>query len=128
MKKVLIAEDDALLATILKERFETEGFEVKTVSNGESAISETLSWQPDLLMLDVLMPSKNGFEVLEVIKGKAEVGHMRTIVITNLGDDESMKKAGAFGVADFFVKALTTPEEISARAHQLLADELGAVH
>ena len=94
MKKILIAEDEEVLLNVLKDRFEAEGWEVTTARDGEEAVESIKKIRPDLVLLDLLMPKKDGFEVLKEIRGDPEFKTLPIIVVlSNLGSDEDIKKA-----------------------------------
>ncbi len=113
MKKILIAEDEEVLLNVLKDRFEAEGWEVTTAKDGEEAIESIKKSQPDLVLLDLLMPKKDGFEVLKEVKSNPEYKNLPIIIVlSNLGSDEDIKKALALGANDYFVKTQHPMSEI----------------
>jgi DNA-binding response OmpR family regulator len=67
-KKILLVEDDDALASVYQTRLQAEGFDIKRVPNGEEALSTTLSYKPDLILLDVMMPKVSGFDVLDILR------------------------------------------------------------
>jgi len=119
-KKVLVAEDDALLSSLLVKRLQEEGFDARAAFDGDAAIAQVKEWKPDLLLLDILMPNKNGYEVLEALRADEATKDTRVIVVSNLGTQEDIDKAKLLGVAEFITKAETTPGAIAARAQELL--------
>lgn len=117
MKKILIAEDEEVLLNVLKDRFEAEGWEVITARDGEEAVGAIRKFRPDLVLLDLLMPKKDGFEVLKEIRGDPEFKTLPIIVVlSNLGSDEDIKKALALGANDYFVKTQHPMSEIVEKA------------
>ena len=117
MKKILIAEDEEVLLNVLKDRFEAEGWEVTTARDGEEAVESIKKIRPDLVLLDLLMPKKDGFEVLKEIRGDQEFKTLPIIVVlSNLGSDEDIKKALALGANDYFVKTQHPMSEIVEKA------------
>ena len=117
MKKILIAEDEEVLLNVLKDRFEAEGWEVTTARDGEEAVESIKKIRPDLVLLDLLMPKKDGFEVLKEIRGDPEFKTLPIIVVlSNLGSDEDIKKALALGANDYFVKTQHPMSEIVEKA------------
>ena len=103
--KILIVEDEKALILVLQEKLAKLGFDVKIVSNGEDALSGMKKDKFDLVLLDLLLPKKNGFEVLEEMKSDPELTNVPVIVLSNLGEDEDIKRAVSLGVRDYFVKA-----------------------
>lgn len=116
MKKILIAEDEDILLNVLKDRFEAEGWEVSIAKNGEEAMIAINKASFDLVLLDLLMPKKDGFEVLKEVKGNPELKNLPIIVLSNLGGDEDIKKAMALGANDYYVKTQHPMSEIVEKA------------
>ncbi len=112
MKKILIAEDEEILLNVLKDRFETEGWNVSIAKDGEETIETIKNSKFDLILLDLLMPKKDGFEVLREIKSNPELKNLPIIVLSNLGGDDDIKKALALGADDYFVKTQHPMSEI----------------
>ena len=106
--KILIAEDDEILGRVLKEEFEAEGYNVILVVNGSDAIKELKKdglKDIDLVLLDLLMPVVDGFQVLEELQKNQALGSVSVIVLSNLGQDEEIKRAIKLGAMDYFVKS-----------------------
>lgn len=121
MAKVLVAEDDALLSSFMVKRLREEGYDVKASFDGAAALEEVKKWQPDLLLLDILMPIKDGYAVLQEIRGDPSVAGTRVMVVSNLsGDEQNLAKAKGFGVLEFVEKANTTPSLIAEKVTGIL--------
>lgn len=118
--KVLVAEDDELLSSLLVGRLQGAGYETHAAYDGSAAIAEAKKWQPDLLILDLLMPVKSGYDVLEAIRADAGLAPMRVIVVSNLSANDDVDKARKYGVIAFLVKANTTPGEITEKVKSIL--------
>ena len=116
MKKVLIAEDEEVLMNVLKDRFESEGWKVDVAKDGQEAIDAITKNSHDLLLLDLLMPKKDGFEVLREVRGNPEQKGLHIIVLSNLGGDEDIKKALELGANDYYVKTQHPMSEIVDKA------------
>ena len=120
MKKILIAEDEETLLNVLKDRFEGEGWTVATAKDGVEAMEQIEKASKrtmfDLVLLDLLMPKKDGFEVLEEIRDNQELRDLPVIVLSNLGGDEDIKKALALGANDYYVKTQHPMSEIVEKA------------
>jgi DNA-binding response OmpR family regulator len=124
MKKILIAEDEEVLLNVLKDRFEDNDWNVTAVNDGEQAIKKLDKAGRDgfdLLVLDLLMPKKDGFEVLEEIKKNAELIDLPIIVLSNLGGDDDIKKAMKLGADDYYVKTQHPVSEIIEKAEKFVA-------
>ena len=83
-KKILLVEDDASLAAVYRARLELEGFDIKEVHNGEDALSAAVSYRPDLILLDVMMPKISGFDVLDILRNTPDTTNVRVIMLTAL--------------------------------------------
>jgi len=117
--KILIAEDEDALRNVLKDRFESEDWEVSTAKDGEEAIGLISKNSFDLVLLDLLMPKKDGFEVLKKVRKDPELKNLPIIVLSNLGGDEDIKKALALGANDYFVKTQHPMSEVVEKVNAL---------
>lgn len=104
-KSVLIVEDDQFISKAFKETFEAEGFVVKVAFNGEEALSILRKFMPDIILLDLVMPVKNGFEVLKDVKRQDRLSKIPIIVATNLGEEQYIVKAKEMGANDYILKS-----------------------
>lgn len=118
MKQILIVEDEEILLNVLKDRFEAEGWKVMTAVNGEEAIEAIKKSPFDLVLLDLIMPKKDGFEVLKEVRSNPELKLLPIIVLSNLGGDEDIKKALSSGANDYFVKTQHPMSEVVEKAKQ----------
>lgn len=104
-KKILLVEDDTALATVYQSRLELEGFDVERVTNGEEALSKVVEYQPDLIVLDVMMPKINGFDVLDILRNTPETTNVRVIMLTALSQPKDKERAAELGADDYLVKS-----------------------
>jgi DNA-binding response OmpR family regulator len=104
-KRILLVEDDAALAGVYQARLELEGFEVSQVNNGEDALSAALSFKPDIILLDAMMPKISGFDVLDILRNTPETINIRVIMLTALSQPKDKERAEALGVDDYLVKS-----------------------
>lgn len=102
--KVVIVEDEEILLKVLKEKFEKAGFDVAVAIDGVQAIPVIKKSNPDIILLDLVLPQKHGFEVLQNLKASSELKTIPIIVLSNLGQDEDIKKALQMGAEDYIVK------------------------
>ena len=119
-KRILLAEDEQFLARTYKNKLEVENFEVILASDGEEAINKIRSEKPDLVLLDLMMPLKSGFEVLQEIKADDSVKHIPIIVASNLGQQSDIDEAKGLGAIDFIVKSNVSLKEMAAKVKQHL--------
>ncbi len=110
--KLLIVEDEKELAEVLRMEFESQDFSVEVAVDGEDALSKLKSYVPNLILLDLLLPKKDGFEVLETIKANRKLKNIPVIILSNLGQDEEIKRGLDLGAKDYFVKAQHPVKEI----------------
>ena len=117
MKTVLLVEDDKFLSTLLKNRLEKEGFSVVHAVNGEEAINilRANPAKPNLVLLDIILPKKNGFEVLEEIKLDLELKALPIIIISNLGQDDDLSRGKELGALQYYVKAQTSIDDLISK-------------
>jgi DNA-binding response OmpR family regulator len=114
-KKILIVEDDNGLAQVYETRLIAEGFTTRRVSNGEEALSAAQTFRPDLIMLDVMMPRINGFDVLDILRNTNEVANTKVIMLTALGRPEDIEQAKQYGITDYLIKSQVTMSEVVAK-------------
>ncbi len=104
-KKILLVEDDEALSAVYKSRLEIEGFEVKSVYNGEEALSAAIDFRPDLVLLDAMMPKISGFDVLDILRNTPETADVRVVMLTALSQPKDKERAETLGVDDYLVKS-----------------------
>src|SRR4030043_1230607 len=97
MKKILIIEDEELIYSLLEKRLKQEGFEVAVAKNGQEGIDKMKQKKPDLILLDIIMPKKNGFEVMEEMKEDSALKNIPIIIISNSGQPVELDRANALG-------------------------------
>ncbi len=114
-KKILLVEDDDSLASTYLTRLQLEGFTVKRVANGEEALQTTLDFKPDLILLDVMMPKVNGFDVLDILKNTPEIANIKVIMLTALSQQADKDRAEALGVDDYLVKSQVVISDVMSR-------------
>ncbi len=97
-----------------------EGLETITAQDGLEGIAQAKKAKPDLILLDVMLPKMDGFRVLEEMQKIKELAKTPIILLTNLGQDEDIKKGKEHGAVDYLVKASTTPAQIAAKVKEVL--------
>lgn len=118
--KVLIVDDDAFLSGIYATKLELEGFQVATARDGEEGLKAAMREKPDLILLDVLMPKLDGFEVLKRLKADADTKPIPVIMLTNLGQKEDIEKGLQDGAVDYLIKAHFVPAEAVDKIKKVL--------
>jgi len=114
-KKILLVEDDQALAAVYKSRLELEGFDVNHVGNGEDALSTTVEYKPDLILLDAMMPKINGFDVLDILRNTPETTNIRVIMLTALSQAKDKERAKELGADDYLVKSQVVISDVVER-------------
>jgi DNA-binding response OmpR family regulator len=114
-KKILLVEDDTALSAVYRSRLEIEGFDVREANNGEDALSATVEYRPDLILLDVMMPKISGFDVLDILRNTPETANVRIIMLTALSQPKDKERAENLGVDDYLVKSQVVIGDVVAR-------------
>jgi len=105
MKKILVAEDDKFLSNAYRVKLAKAGFEAKIVTDGLATMEALKTFIPDLILLDLVMPRKDGFAVLKELQADEKLKSIPVLVASNLGQKEDINKAMALGAKDFVVKS-----------------------
>jgi len=119
-KKILIIEDDDFLRQLISQKMSSEGFAVSLAVDGSDGIEKTKDIMPDLILLDLLLPTVDGFEVLSKIKSDSATSSIPVVILSNLGQQDEINKGMKLGAVDYLVKAQLTPEEIVEKVKTLL--------
>ena len=122
-KTILIVEDDEFLRSLTAKRLEKESYHIEVAVDGENAISVIDTIKPSLILLDLLLPGKDGFEVLKKIRGTEATKAIPVIIFSNLGQKEDIEKAKALGVDDFLIKANFTLDDVVGKIKKLIGDK-----
>jgi DNA-binding response OmpR family regulator len=117
---ILLIEDDPFLSSVLRMKLEKESFKVIRAADGDEALNFLTEQgvKPDLILLDLILPKKNGFEVLETIRQDPLLEKLPVIIISNLGQPSDIERGKALGVIDYFVKARLSVEELVNKVRQ----------
>lgn len=122
-KTIVIIEDENILQKALNIEVLSAGYEVISASNGEAGLEVIKKTEPDLVLLDLVMPSMNGFEVIEKMKKSKATKNIPIIVLSNLGQEEDKKKALKMGADDYFVKSSTNLEYVTEKIENVLSKQ-----
>ncbi len=123
MKKVLIIEDDLSIYKVYSAELKLRGYEVEHEANGMKAMNVIEEFQPDLILLDIILPERNGLEVLEDITSREDLKDIKVLMVTNYGNDANVKKALELGAEDYVLKYNVVPSELSEKVSQILGEE-----
>ncbi|MFA5777036.1 MAG: response regulator [Parcubacteria group bacterium] len=119
-KKILIVEDDCILQKALQEFLVEEGFEIFCALDGEEGVKMGKEKTPDLILLDIILPRKDGFEVLKELKSYEKTKKIPVVLLTNLGSLNDIEKAIALGATTYLIKADYKLEEVSRKIKEIL--------
>ncbi|MDO4868364.1 MAG: response regulator [bacterium] len=119
-KKILLVEDDEMLASVYRARLEMEGFDVCEVHDGEQALSSAISYRPDLILLDAMMPKISGFDVLDILKNTPETMNITVIMLTALSQEKDKERAESLGVDEYLVKSQVVISDVVERVRHHL--------
>ena len=120
MKKVLIVEDDSFLQGLEASKLEKEGYKVITASTGEEAMKKLNEPGIDVILLDLILPNFDGFEVLKKARTMETLKNIPVIVFSNLSEEKAIEKSKELGATDFMVKSNFTLDELVKRINLAL--------
>lgn len=120
MKKILIAEDDKFLSSAYKLKLTKAEFDVRVVSNGSEVLEELKSFEPDLILLDLVMPIMDGFVALDEIKKLEKFKSIPILVASNLGQKEDIDRAIKLGANDFVIKSDMSLDELIKKINAMI--------
>jgi len=119
-KFILVAEDDPFYAKIYKLMLTKEGYEVQITEDGVEAMKIARQRKPDLILLDLVMPHKDGFETLEELKTYPKLRSVKVVVLTNLGQQEDKDRIKRLGAQDYIVKSSLSIDQMMERIKSFL--------
>ena len=118
-KKILIADDEPNIVAAIEFLLQQSGYEVRAAQNGREALELVEAWRPDLVLLDIMMPLASGYEVCQRIRERAELRHIKVIMLSAKGRDAEVNKGLAIG-ADLYVTKPFSTRDLMARIKALL--------
>jgi DNA-binding response OmpR family regulator len=119
-KKVMLVEDDRFLSSLIKARLEKDGFTVIQSFDGDDAIKRLPEERPNLVILDLIMPKTNGFEVLKQISLMPGLERTPVVIVSNLAQDSDIEKAQQLGAKAYFVKVKISIDDLIGKIENLL--------
>lgn len=121
MAKVLIVEDDPLMSRMYQKIFAFENYEVEFAANGEEGLEKIKTIKPTIVILDVMMPKMNGFQVLEKVKLDPDTRNIPVVMLTNLAGQQDGEKALSMGAVKYIVKSEYEPKQIVEMVKEILS-------
>jgi len=119
-KTILIIEDDKFLRELIAQKLIKEGYEISEALDGEEGIKKVKEEKPDLVLLDLILPEIDGFEVLSRMKDDPGLAQVPVIILSNLGQKEDVERGLKLGAVDYLIKAHFTPGEIIEKVRAVL--------
>ncbi|MBL8030357.1 MAG: response regulator [Candidatus Doudnabacteria bacterium] len=124
MAKILVAEDDKLISASLCDALKSQGHEATPAYDGEDAVAKAKEIKPDLLLLDIMMPKLDGISVLWELKSNPETKGVAVIVLTNMGDMETISKILEAGATDYLLKSDQSIDEVMKKVRDVLSRDI----
>jgi len=118
MKKILIVEDEDIIIELLQKKLIQEGYEVSTARDGEEGLKALRKIKPDIVLLDIVMPKKSGYEVMEEMSKDPELKKIPIIIISNSGQPVELDKAKELGARDWLIKTEFDPNEVAEKVRK----------
>lgn len=109
---VTIVEDEQAISQMYRIKLEAEGYEVFTAENGAKGLEVIQQHRPDVVLLDIMMPEMTGDVMLKKLRESDWGKDIKVIILTNVSEEEAMKKVKELGVSDFVIKAQSTPHQV----------------
>jgi DNA-binding response OmpR family regulator len=120
--KILVVEDDKFLRELISQKLTREGYDVKEAIDGEDGVVKVKEEKPDIILLDLILPGMDGFEVLAKIKDDPEVENIPVVILSNLGQRDDVERGLKLGAVDFLIKAHFTPGEIIEKIEKVMKE------
>ncbi|MBI2578059.1 MAG: response regulator [Candidatus Wildermuthbacteria bacterium] len=112
MVRIVVVEDDKFLRELIVQKLTKEGYDVTEAVDGEIGVQKIKEEHPDLVLLDLILPGIDGFEVLKQVKENPDTAKVPIIILSNLGQQEDVERGLKLGAVDYLIKAHFTPGEI----------------
>jgi len=110
--KILIVEDDRYISKMYQLKLSLEGYDVQVAENGKQWVDKVKGFMPDIILLDILMPELDGFEVLKIVKGDEVTKDIPVLIMSNLGQEDHVQKGMQLGAIGYVVKSQYTPSKV----------------
>jgi len=126
MPKIIVAEDDPMLGEIYQKKFEEAGFDMKLVTSGKAVQVEAENYQPDIMLLDIVLPDMDGFEILEGLAKSDNTRSVPVYIFSNLSAKEDIERATGLGAKGFLTKSSFTPTQLIEEVKKILGSQGGS--
>jgi len=112
MAKILLIEDNEFVARMYENIFTLEHYEVSWASNGEKGVQQAQDWQPNLIMLDIIMPNVSGLKILELLKADESTKNIPVVMLTVIGEEEVIDQCFKLGASGYLIKPSLNPDQV----------------
>lgn len=119
-KKILIVDDDSMISDMYLMKFTEDGFDASTASDGKTALEKIESENPDIVLLDIVMPQMDGFDVLKELGKKGILRKIKVILLSNVGQKEDVERGLSLGATEYIIKANFTPSEVLEKVKKII--------
>jgi len=124
-RKVLVADDEPNIVTALEFLLRRAGYDVRAAGNGDETLALVENWQPDVVLMDIMMPVKSGYEVCQRMRSRAEWNHIKIVMVSAKGREAEVNKGLSLG-ADLYVTKPFSTQELIEQINGLVAEPRGA--
>ena len=119
-KTVLMVDDDSFLRNLYRDKFEKEGFEFIEATSGIEGMNKITNENPDVVILDILLPMRSGFDILEEMNESGMITEIPVIILSNLRQDVDIEEGRRLGAKDYFIKSETNMSDFMERVKEFL--------
>jgi DNA-binding response OmpR family regulator len=126
--KILIIEDDPMIQKVYHDKLAIEGYDVDVASDGEEGMNKAFNSKPDLVLLDLVLPKINGFDVLSELRKNPKTQRIPIIVLSNRGQEDEIEKGLKLGANDYIVKVFATPLHVIEKIQKHLSKQTASRH
>jgi len=123
--KILLIEDDESLYEAYRVEFEAAGLQAVSAKDGTTGLEKAKTLKPDLILLDIMLPNGDGISILQKLKAAVETRDIPVVMLTNFGNEETIKNALESGAEDFILKYKVVPAEVVTKVKEVLGQESG---
>ncbi len=120
MRKILLIEDDPFLGEMYTDKFAQSGFKIDVATDGKEGMNKIKKSRPDLILLDVVLPKMDGFEILKELKKDSKLEKIPVVLLTNLGQKNEIEKGMSLGAEEYIIKAHFTPTAVVVKVKEVL--------
>lgn len=125
--KLLLVEDDVTLIRMYSKKFTSDGFDVSVAYDGEEGFDKATTEDPDLIILDIMLPKMDGITLFKKLRSKPETFKTPVLLLTNFNKEETVFECFKLGAVDYLIKSDVTPQEVVKKVENLLKGKQGPI-